>query len=59
MFPASWRQSPFLRGFLGAMVGMAMCYLGFQAYQDHVAVRAIVQIINTNAAKQASQTPTR
>lgn len=59
----SWqRASPFVKGVLGAMVGMVatliVAGLGYTAYQDHRLIRSVVAYINqVNAAQQQQQRP--
>lgn len=56
------RASPFLKGAVGAAVGMivtlavaGLCYI---AYQDHLMIRGVVAYINqVNAAQQRQQRP--
>ena len=62
------RASPFVKGVMGAMVGMVatliVAGLGYTAYQDHLLIRSVVAYINqVNAAQQrqagpAAQAPT-
>ena len=45
------RLSPIAKGFLGAVVGMAVVLVGLHLYQDHLAFHAVLNFVNSNAQK--------
>lgn len=48
---------PFIVGFLGACAAALVIYGGYTAYQDHLYVRALVNMVQQQQARPAQPPP--